>query len=569
MLLAVGVVAGPLLGWLQPDQLLGPLLMPSVSLSVAVILYEGALNLKLRDLRRIGLTFASLATVGVAVSWALGSLGARFILGLRWPVALMIGAILVVTGPTVIGPLLRHLRLRGRVGSLLKWEGIVVDPIGAVLAVSVFAFAHAVTLHEGAGAIVVHIGQTLLAGVTIGILAAAVLSSLIARFWMPDQLHNPVSLTLMLVAFASANMLQEESGLIAVTVMGIAVANQPWFSVRHVVEFKESLTVLLISVLFIILSARLTWGDLQGLNWKCFLFLIFIIVVARPASVIAATWWSSITWRERWFLCFMAPRGIVAAAVSSALALKLAANGFPRAVEIIPVTLLVVFATVSFYGLLAKPLAFRLNLIQPNPQGILFVGADLWVRELAKSLQDAGCPVFLVDTDRDNIQYCRDSDLRAIEGSALAITTRDEIDFTGLGRLLAVTSNNEVNSLASISLAEEFGKQECYQLPYDSIKGIKHDPISKEHLGRILFGERWTFSALQKASGELPVAKRIKLTNDFDFNAYRTRLGDTVLPLFVVKQDGSVQVKLANSKLPDPKPGDSVIALDVSHRSLV
>lgn len=563
LLLATGTVAGPVTGWLHPDDLMGDLLLPIVSLSVAVILYEGGLSLRIGELRSIGLTFVMLASVGVCVSWSITAVAGRYVLQLPWPVAVLLGAILVVTGPTVIGPMMRHLRLRGKVSALLKWEGIVVDSLGAMLAVSTFALTHAAALHEKIGAAAFDLGLTLAAGAVAGALAAALLIVSIARFWVPDSLHNPLSLTLMFSAFAAANALQQEAGLVAVTLMGIIVANQPWVAVRHVAEFKETLTVLLISCLFIVLSARLTSDDLRGFDWRSVVFVATLIVVARPLAVLASTCRSVLSWQEKCFLCCMAPRGIVAAAVSSVLALELVAAGYPEAVEIVPVTFLVVFSTVLLYGVVARPLALRLALVQANPQGVLFVGAGPWVRALAQALYESGCPVFLVDTDWKNIRRCRELGLPVLHGSALSQRVREEIDYAGLGRLLAVTPNEEVNVLACLHFVEDFGRQECYQLPAAATRVGKHEPVSNDLRGRLLFGKQFTPAAISTFAGPEPIAKKTKLTEDFDFQAYCAQHGDTVLPLFVLRTNGTVVVR-TDAGFPELKPGDTIISLVAS-----
>jgi len=343
-----GLVVGPFTGLLDPQELFGKLLFPMVSLAVAVILYEGGMNLRFRELRKQKIfgIFLRIGTIGAATSWVISSVAAHYIIGFRWPVASLLGAILVVTGPTVIGPMLRHLRLRGRVGSLLKWEGIVVDPLGAILAVLVFTVVRSNEFQTGLIEASIEFGKTLLIGIFFGCAAAAVLVLALRRFWIPDSLHNPVSLMLMFASFAAANAIQDEAGLLAVTVMGIFLANQKWVSIRHVIEFKETLTVLLISCLFVVLAARLRIQDLLELGWDSVLFVCVMLFVARPVAIFAATIGTSLPWRERFFLAWMAPRGIVAAAIASVFAFDLLGEGYPRATELVPVTFLTVFVTV-------------------------------------------------------------------------------------------------------------------------------------------------------------------------------------------------------------------------------
>ncbi|MCI5145014.1 MAG: hypothetical protein D3923_05665, partial [Candidatus Electrothrix sp. AR3] len=290
-LLVAGLVVGPGLGLLHPDTLFGHLLFPMVSLAVAVILYEGGMNLRFQELRKQkirGVLFRIL-TFAVLISLVLGTAAAHYIIGFQWPVAVLLAAILVVTGPTVIGPMLRYLRLYGRVSSLLKWEGIVVDPLGAILAVLVFTVVRHSRLSDGVEAAIIDFGATFAVGLSFGFVAAAVLIVLLRRFWLPDALHNPVSLMLMFASFATANVLQDEAGLLAVTVMGITLANQKWVSIRHVIEFKETLTTLLISCLFVILAARLQPQDINRLGWDSLLFVAIMILVVRPVSILAVT----------------------------------------------------------------------------------------------------------------------------------------------------------------------------------------------------------------------------------------------------------------------------------------
>jgi hypothetical protein len=442
----------------------------------------------------------------------------------------------------------------------LKWEGIVIDPLGAMLAVLTFTVVQAEAIRHGIGEAAFDFGLTLVIGVVFGLVAAGVVILALSRFWVPDFLHNAVSLVSMVLAFAAANWIQEESGLLVVTVMGIVLANQKKVSIRHVIEFKETLTVLLVSCLFIILAARLKLDDLRGLGWANFLFVLVMMLVARPVAVLAVTWGSSLTWQERCFLSCIAPRGIVAAAVSSVFALSLIGAGYPRAVEMVSVTFLVVFITVLLYGLSAAPLARRLGLIQVNPQGILFVGAHSWARTLAHALDSEGCPVFLIDTNWENISQTRMAGLPCLYGSALAERTREEIDFTGLGRMLALTSNNAVNSLACLRYAEDFGRQEVYQLPFSPAKEGRHEVIPLEHRGRLLFGQELAFAQLSEMMGNQPKVKKTKLTKEFNYKAFQALHGNTVIPLFVLKPDGSVQVFTVNG-FAEPEPGDLVFSI--------
>lgn len=282
---------------------------PVVSLAVAMILFEGGLSLSVKEFRAIGGVVAWLVTLGAAITWLVGGLAAHWILGLNWPLAILLGAVLVVTGPTVIGPMLRFIRPTGQTGAILKWESIVIDPIGAMLAVLVFQ----VLIHsgEGTGMVVATIVlKTVAIGVALGVAGALVLGFCMKRDYIPDYLHNPVSVMFVVGVFTGSNLLQTESGLLSVTIMGFALANQKAVSVQHIVEFKENLRVLLIAAVFILLAAHLKPADLEQIGWASVAYLLVLVLVARPASVFMSTLGSKLSIREKLFLSWMAPRGI-------------------------------------------------------------------------------------------------------------------------------------------------------------------------------------------------------------------------------------------------------------------
>jgi NhaP-type Na+/H+ or K+/H+ antiporter/Trk K+ transport system NAD-binding subunit len=560
LLLTFGLVAGPVTGWLQLDQLFKDLLLPFVSLSVAVILFEGGLSLRFRELRGVSWVFIQLTTIGVLVTWAISAAAARLLLGFDWGLAALLGAILVVTGPTVIGPLLRHLRLSGPAAAILKWEGIVIDPVGAVLAVLVFTALKAGGFHEATTQVAIDLGRTALVGVGLGAIAGAALLWPLRRFWIPDTLQNPVTLAAVFGTFTLANLIQPESGLLVVTVMGIAVANQRSVTVKHLMEFKESLSVLLISSLFIILAARLRREDLLGLDGWDLAFVGVLVLAARPAAVLASTLGSAVGWRDRVLLAWMAPRGIVAAAVASVFALELSHAGYPLAERLPALVFLVIVCTVLLYGLTAAPLARRLGLARPDPQGVLFLGAHGWVRALALALQEQGCPVLLIDTNWTNISAARLAGLPTYFGSILAERTREEVELGEMGRLLALTGNDEVNSLACLRYIEVFGRGEVYQLPFDAPAEGRREAVPLEQRGRLLFGPEITFSNLTDRFWEDPVAKATLLTEEFDFEAFKEMHGESVLPVLLIREGGKV-VPFTVEEPPTPKPGQTVISL--------
>jgi len=560
LLLVIGILAGPVTQVLRPDALLGEALVPVVSLSVAVILFEGGLSLKVRELRDVGKAVRNLVTVGAAITWGLTTLAGHYILRLGWPIALLFAAMLVVTGPTVIGPLLRSVRPSTRVASVLRWEGIVIDPIGALLAVLVFEAILASGPEAAAALVVGGLLKVVLIGGVVGLLGAVALITVLYYGWAPDFLHNPIALMAVVCAFAVSNLLQEESGLFSVTLMGIVLANQKFVSTVHILEFKENLRVLLIASLFILLSARLSREGLSQVGWDSIPFLLVLMLIIRPASVFFSTIRSGLSWRERLFLSWIAPRGIVAAAVSSVFALRLGeAGSHLDSGRLVPLTFLVIIITVIVSGLTAAPVARWLRVAQPHAQGALIVGAHGWARELATLFREEGFHVLLVDSNGQNIAAAGHAGLPAREGNILSEELLDDVELAGIGKLLALTPNDEVNSLACLHLAAVFGRSDVYQLSADP--HVTQEGILPKHLrGRVLFHQNVNYAFLTNRFAAGALLKSTVLTDDFDYEAFKSLYGTSAVPLFVVNETGQLQA-FTLSNPPVPRSGHKLISL--------
>jgi NhaP-type Na+/H+ or K+/H+ antiporter len=492
-------------------------------------------------------------------TWVVTTWTATVVLGFDGGLSMLLGAVLVVTGPTVILPLLRLIRPKGRVGPVLKWEGIVIDPIGALLAVLVFEVIVASEGTTPAALIGKGVAFTIVFGGGFGCLGAVVLAFMLRRYWIPEFLQNAVSLMLVIAAFAASNVVQPESGLLAATVMGIVLANQKWADVRHIVEFKENLRVLLISALFILLAARIQPSQLTGVGWRGVIFVIVLIVVIRPVAVWLSTLRSRLTRSERMFLAWMAPRGIVAAAVSSVFAFRLEEQGLADAHLLVPITFITIMGTVAVYGLTAPIVARRVGVADMNPQGLLIVGADRWIRAVAETLQKKGISVLLVDTNRQHASAARMAGLRVYNGSVLADHALEELDLGGLGKLLAVTSNDWVNVLAVQRFSRIFGAAECYQIPsWEEGEGRK--PRHQHLRGRLVFADTVTSEDLQQRFEAGDVVKATPISEAFDYAAFTQRYGESALPLFVVSDDGKLDVLTARHSR-EPKAGETLIAM--------
>lgn len=560
VLLSVGFIAGPVTNFLNPDEIFGDLLFPLISISVAIILFEGGLSLQFKELKDTAQVVRNLVTIGVVITWITGFVAAYYILNLSFSLSLLLGAILIVTGPTVIIPLLQHLHLISRIGSVAKWEGIINDPIGAILAVLVFE----VILIGGsqAAAIIVTIGilKTIVIGFALGAAGAYLLVFVLKRYWVPDSLQNPITLMLVVIVFACSNVLQAESGLMTVTIMGIILANQKRVLIKHIVEFKENLRILFISALFILLAARLKISDLEQINLQSMAFLATLIFIARPAAVFLSTMGSRLNMRERAFLLWMAPRGIVAAAVASIFAFELTDAGIHEAYVLKPLTFLVIIGTVVLYGITASPVAKWLKLAKPNPQGVLLVGAHSWAREIAKILQEKEFRVFVADTNWGNISAARMEGIPTYYGSILSENALDEIDLTGIGKMMALTPNDEINNLSILHFSGIFDRAELYQLANRDKQEKEKDKVSPHLRGRILFDKQITYDDITRRYNRGAKIKSVPLTDKFDYKSFRSHYGEEALPMLVITEANELEV-FATDNTPQPEAGQTLICL--------
>jgi NhaP-type Na+/H+ or K+/H+ antiporter len=562
-LLVVGFIAGPVAGAVDPDVIFGDLLFPIVSLSVAIILFEGGLSLDVAELREIGRVVRNLMSTGALTTWILSATAAHFLLRLDLSLAILFGAILIITGPTVIVPLLRHIRPNARVGSAVKWEGIVNDPVGAILGVLVFEAIAAGGFEAGLSVAIRGMLSAVFIGGSLGLAGAALVVLLLKRYWIPDYLHNPVVLGIVIFTFSVADHFQSESGLLAVTVMGSALASQEFVSVKRIVEFKENLRVLLISALFVILAARLPLQDPDYWGPGSLLFLAGLIFVVRPATVMVATWRSDFTWPERIFLASIAPRGIVAAAVASVFALELVELGYLQAARLVPLTFLVIVGTVAIYGVFAPLVARALGVATPNPQGFLVIGGTPWVVEIAALLNEQGLKVIMADSNWENVMAARRRGLKTFYANVLTEGALEEIELEldGVGRLLALTPNDEVNALATLHFSDVFDRSQMYQLPPAISERERRQRGIPEHLrGRFLFDKAATHQYLSSRFQTGAVIKRTRLTEEFDFAAFSARYGESTLPLFAIKESGEVLV-FTTMNPPSIKTGYTLISM--------
>jgi NhaP-type Na+/H+ or K+/H+ antiporter len=560
-LLLTGILVGPVLGWLDPQEMFGPLLMPLVSLAVALILFEGSLTLHLSEWKEIGSVVHRLVTIGAISTWIVIAVATHFLLGFDWMLAILFGSLTLVTGPTVIVPMLRVVRPKASIANILRWEGIVIDPIGALLAVVVYSFIIASAEGHGLKQSLFTFGGVILCGAVFGIVGGWLLGTVIRRQWLPEYLHNLASLAAVLGIFIASNEVMHESGLLAVTLMGMWLANMKGVDVRHILHFKENLSVLLISGLFILLAARLDLYALIGLGPLVLILLLVIQLIARPLNVLLSTAGSSLSWRERALLCWIAPRGIVAAAVSAIFAIRLHETGHEGALLLVPLTFAVIIGTVVLQSATARPLARLLKVAEPAPSGFLIVGANGPARELGKSLQQLGSRVLLTDSSWENIRAARMEGLPTYFGNPASQHADAHLDLVGLGHLLALSPSGELNTLAAMRFRHDFGHQRLFGLAsgHESRRSDKHR-ASLEHRGNQLGSEAFTYAKLASQMGQGAELYSTTLTDGFGWEDYRALHGNRATLLFMRDDSGWVHVVTPETAL-KPGSGWTLLAL--------
>lgn len=558
LLLAMGFIAGPWLGLADPDELLGDALFPLVSAAVAIILFEGGLTLRIRDLKSAGNAIWRLTFLGCGITWVLSSILAYIFLGLPPMIAALLGALLSVTGPTVIGPMLRAIRLPFRVRNVAKWEGILIDPVGVLLAVLIFEVYLAGSTGQAINVLLISAVKTLVIATVLAGAASGLLIWAVRHRMLPEFLHNQVVLTLVLGTFFLSDIVQKESGLVTVTLFGAILANQRVFRFEHIIHFKENLRTLLVSGLFLILAARVDPQTLSLMSFGSFCFLVGLILLVRPLAVLLSTLGTEISNNERNMLMFLAPRGIVATALTSVFALRLQQEGLPEAETLLAATLLVVTGTVLFYGLTAGFVARKLGLSNPNPGGLLVIGAHQWGRTIAKLMQDAGAQVMLIDNNPFNVNSAKEEGLRAHLGNVLSDEFLETLDFNSVGWAVCWTSNNEINAFARTTLIEFIERTHIFRLTPESVVG---EPEAEAPLNP-LFGKNITFEWIKK---QLSAGSRIssrKLGEPCKADECRLQIGgEDNVPLFAVSEKGAVHVFNARDKH-SLTAGDTLIYLD-------
>jgi len=558
LMLAAGFLAGPILGIIDPNAAFGELLEPMVSIGVALILFEGGLSLDFRELRKYGEGVWRLTVFGVPLGWLFGSLACYYVAGLVWPVAILFAGILVVTGPTVVIPLLRQSSVAARPAAVLKWEAIVNDPFGALCAV--IAYEYFRLSADGSNVLVVipSMAFAVAAAAGLGYAAARLVAFTFPRGLVPEYLKVPVLLVMVIGTFVVSNLIEHEAGLMAVTVMGISLANMNVASLRSIHPFKQNVAVLLVSGIFIMLSASLDLTVLRQFEWRFGLFLLALLFVVRPATVLASLAFSKVPWNERLFLAWIAPRGIVMVAISGLFALRLADLGYGDGTILIGLSFAVVVATIVAHGFTIDLVARRLGLRGHTRPGLLIVGANSWTIALARQVHQIGTPVLMVDTSWSRLTSARQAGIPTYHGEILNEATEHNLDLTPFQVLVAATDNEAYNTLVCSEFAPEVGTDSVYQLGDGREDGDRR-ALPASLRGRALFSSGVRVSDVLQRQQEGWEFRRTTLSQKFALDDVKVTLPDSADVLLIVKPNGRMRF-FTHASVPEPQPGDIIIS---------
>ena len=557
LMLAAGLLLGPVLGVLEPARDIGALTGPLVSLAVAVILFEGGMTL---DLHRLGDARAGvtrLVVIGAPLGWLASTLALHYAAGLSWESATVFGGIMIVTGPTVIAPLLRSARLQRRPAQLLQWEAIVNDPIGALAAVLAFEVVLVLRAGHSAGEALLSLGLGIGFAAILGWAAGAGIAWAFRRGRVPEYMKVPVLFVTLMAAFAAADRLLHESGLLAVTVMGLVIANANLPSMTELRRFKEHATVLLVSGVFILLAAGLSSEQIASLDGRAALFIAAVVLVARPLTVLVSLLRSDVPMKERLFLALTGPRGVVLVAVAGLFGQRLAEAGVADGARVGPLAFALVLATVVLHGFSLAPLARALGLASKEQPGLLIVGGSRFTTELGATLKAAEVPVLVTDPNHAHLIRPRANGLRTFYGDILAEAAEDSVELIAYGTLLAATDNDAYNTLVATDLAPEMGRDAVWQVARARDDRPRH--ALPAQLGGRPFAEGHSFEELERLMREGWRFRSTHLTTEYTIDDWKERRPEAI-PILRIKPSGELRF-IRNRDSLKGEPGARLIAL--------
>lgn len=550
-LILIGLLVGPVAAtflsedgtkWIEPiwngtkGLFPGDGLYSFVSLAISIILFEGGLTLKRNEIKNLGPVITKLITLGAAITFFAAGLTAHFIFGLSWQISLLFSALIIVTGPTVITPILRNIPLKKDVSAVLKWEGILIDPIGALVAVLVFEFISVGGDSGFTKTALIEFGKIILFGTTFGFTFAHALAFAINKKLIPHYLLNVVSLSTVLLVYVESDIFAHESGLLAVVVMGMVLGNSQLKNIKELLYFKESLSVLLISILFILLAANIDFKELMLLySWKTAALFGAVVFLIRPLAVFLSTTKSKLKFNEKLFISWVGPRGIVAAGIASLFGGKLLKMGVPGSEYITPLVFMIVLGTVLLNATTARLFAKLVGVFLKSSDAIMFVGASNAAQLIATYLKDKGKRVILIDSNQHFIQQALDADLEALRVNVYDDDLTDNIELNDVGYLLAISGSDAVNQHALQRFSTDFGEHGAYKLA--TSKELKN-ASARDREG--FFTPNDDYINLSEAFRENPEILTAEIANEKEYETILNLLAkeEKSIPLFIEKGKG-------------------------------
>lgn len=455
-LLIAGLIAGPYLHLINPDKLFGDLFFPMISIAVAIILFEGSLSLKFSELGSVGSIIRNLVTFGFGLTVILTMILAHLLFHFSWSMALLFGAMTSIGGPTVVAPILRSIRLKCQLNKILQWESILIDPIGALVTVLIFSLVVATMGDHPISHELLHFAAVILVGSAVGIGFGFGLGQCIQRLWIPEYLTNVVTLSTVVLVYSLTDWIDSGGGLLAASLMGITMANMRQLHIKDILHFKESLSILMISGLFIVLAARIQLAGNHEYIWLIVTFFALAQFVIRPLAVWLSTLGSELTWREKTMLSWICPRGIMTAAVAALFSYKLLLAGQTEAKPFVILSFGIILTTVIFESLTAKLTAMALKEYIPHPNGVLIIGSNPFSIALAQALSAAGIQVMIVCKTWHNLIKARAAGIETFYGDAMSKHTTEHLDTTPYGYLFALSAHHEYDVLCCLHYKDSF-----------------------------------------------------------------------------------------------------------------
>ncbi len=551
-LILIGLLIGPFSVYfttdgaklIDGDQIFtGDLLFSFVSISVGVILFEGGMTLNMKEIRSLASTVRNLLITGSLVTFLGGGMAAHFIMGLSWKMSFLFGALIIVSGPTVIMPILRNVKPNSNINTVLKWEGILIDPLGALVAVLMYEFILS-SAHDAEYGLEVFqdFFITISAGIVSGGLGALFLYYLIKNNALPEYLRNTFTLGLVIFTFAFSELIHKEAGLMAATMMGIVLGNLKLEELKKILSFKEDISQLLISVLFILLSSRIDFSQIEKLGSASLILFVVVAFGIRPLGVILSSYGSNLTWKEKAFISWIGPKGIVAAAVASLFSLDLIKDSVhvdtQEAELLLPLVFLIIVGTVVLQGSTAKFVAQILGVKRAEPTGIVIVGANELARKFALKLNEYGVYTMLADTSSSNIKEARKAGLKTTQANILSDQIFEALDMSKIGYLAALTSNSGLNDLAATWFEKELGPDRTYRLVSKEETENPNLSLPKE----ALFNARVDFITLAQLMRKKDPFGEFEFDSGSAYEEFMTHAPGKVIPLFLVKSDNKIEL---------------------------